>query len=114
MLDGKALFLDVANQDIQPEHYCEDVLRAKNAGWIDGYISPSLKQKLPSTRENESTIQGYDYFRPEDTISRIEFLKIVLLINVSESELKKHEREGCFKDIKSTWQKKYACYALDK
>ncbi len=66
--------------------------------------------------KEQGVVQGYDdgSYRPEQTISRAEFLKILLLMQSTHRSLmeKSEDKGGCFEDVElDSWYQQYVCYA---
>jgi len=82
-------------------------------------VAPTVFSDVPLGHDSYSAIdflkesgvlEGYSdgTFKPENTISRAEFLKIAMFDYDFENA-----SEGCFEDVKDEWFEKYVCKAFD-
>ncbi len=113
---GKPVFLDVLNETTNNNHYCADVIFAKDSNWVVGneFADPNQTQPIIS-EETETTFEGRKYFQPEAFLSRQELLKISFLAaGYNETFFEEYADDDCFTDLAGTWGAKYICYAKER
>jgi len=65
----------------------------------------------------EGVIQGYEdgTFKPDNSINRAEFLKVIIAANFTSSEYGEYADESCFSDVDAgQWFAEYVCFAKEK
>lgn len=66
---------------------------------------------------NQNIVQGYDdgAFKPDKTINRAEFLKIIVEAEFNATEYRGYAYEGCFSDVPAAqWYTAYVCFAQER
>jgi hypothetical protein len=80
-------------------------------------IEQSIYKEAIADLKNQEVVHGYDdgLFRPDNTINRAEFLKIVIGGRYADELQKKQYNERCFDDIRNRheWYVPYACFAKE-
>lgn len=66
---------------------------------------------------NHDIVQGYEdgTFKPDKTINRAEFLKIIVEAEFDSAEYRGYAYEGCFPDVSAArWYTAYVCFAQER
>lgn len=66
--------------------------------------------------KNEAIVEGYSdgTFKPDNTINRAEFMKIVVGSKYSSDYINVSTRRNCFSDVRTDWYAPYICIAKDE
>ncbi|MCK5605576.1 S-layer homology domain-containing protein, partial [Candidatus Pacearchaeota archaeon] len=66
--------------------------------------------------KNEAIVEGYEdgTFKPDNTINRAEFMKIVVGAKYSSDYISVSARRNCFSDVQTDWYAPYVCIAKDE
>ncbi len=95
------------------EGYTEKVITA--SGTVDDYKYHTYSNSIDYLM-NKKIVQGYDdgTFRPDNTINRAEFMKIVVGAKYSSDYINVSKRNNCFSDVRAAWYAPYVCIAKDE
>ncbi len=82
---------------------------------MDDYKYHKYKAAIEYLKQKK-VVEGYSdgTFKPDNTINRAEFMKIVVGAKYSSDYINVSKRNNCFSDVRSAWYAPYVCIAKDE
>ena len=84
--------------------------------WFSPIQSSHLYKTAIDYLKEQAVVQGYNdgTFRPDNTINRAEFMKIVIGAKYSQDYIGVSSAWNCFSDVHTEWFAPYICIAKDE